>query len=308
VIGRGTTSLGLAVVLAALAVYPFWGSGYGVRSMLQLFMWIALAGSWNIISGLTGYVSFGHVAFFGAGAYATAILIVKAAWSWPAAALAGGGVAVLLALVIGYPCLRLKGPYFAIAMLGLNEVLRALVSYFEGLTGGGLGLSLPTLDATFPIYYAMGLIAAAVTGLTYTIVTSRFGLRLMTIREDEVAAEAMGIDTFRHKLYAFLLSAVGAGIVGGLAARDQGYIEPISVFPLLTTITMIVMALFGGKGTVWGPVLGAVVLFVFQEVVWARFIYLHQLFFGAIIVAVVLMMPRGVLGLLQMRYRLPRTI
>jgi branched-chain amino acid transport system permease protein len=308
VIGRGTTSLGLAVVLAALAVYPFWGSGYGVRSMLQLFMWIALAGSWNIISGLTGYVSFGHVAFFGAGAYATAILIVKAAWSWPAAALAGGGVAVLLALVIGYPCLRLKGPYFAIAMLGLNEVLRALVSYFEGLTGGGLGLSLPTLDATFPIYYAMGLIAAAVTGLTYTIVTSRFGLRLMTIREDEVAAEAMGIDTFRHKLYAFLLSAVGAGIVGGLAARDQGYIEPISVFPLLTTITMIVMALFGGKGTVWGPVLGAVVLFVFQEVVWARFIYLHQLFFGGIIVAVVLMMPRGVLGLLQMRYRLPRTI
>jgi branched-chain amino acid transport system permease protein len=139
-------------------------------------------------------------------------------------------------------------------------------------------------------------------------VTSRFGLRLMTIREDEVAAEAMGIDTFRHKLYAFLLSAVGAGIVGGLAARDQGYIEPISVFPLLTTITMIVMALFGGKGTVWGPVLGAAVLFVFQEVVWARFIYLHQLFFGAIIVAVVLLMPRGVLGLLQMKYRLPRTI
>jgi branched-chain amino acid transport system permease protein len=308
VIGKGTTSLGLAVILGALAVYPFWGSGYGVRSMLQLFMWIALAGSWNIISGLTGYVSFGHVAFFGAGAYATAILIVKAAWSWPAAALAGGVVAVLLALVIGYPCLRLKGPYFAIAMLGLNEVLRALVSYFEGLTGGGLGLSLPTLDATRPIYYAMGLIAVAVTGLTYSIVTSRFGLRLMTIREDEVAAEAMGIDTFRHKLYAFLLSAVGAGIVGGLAARDQGYIEPISVFPLLTTITMIVMALFGGKGTVWGPVLGAVVLFVFQEVVWARFIYLHQLFFGAIIVAVVLMMPRGVLGLLQMRYRLPRTI
>jgi branched-chain amino acid transport system permease protein len=308
VTGQRATLLGLVVLLGALAAYPLWGSGYGVRSMLQLFMWIALAGSWNIISGLTGYVSFGHVAFFGAGAYTTAILIVKASWSWPAAALAGGVVAVLLAVVIGYPCLRLKGPYFAIAMLGLNEVLRALVSYFEGLTGGGLGLSLPTLDATFDIYYAMGLIAVAVTALTYAIVTSRFGLRLMTIREDEVAAEAMGIDTFRHKLYAFLLSAVGAGIVGGLAARDQGYIEPISVFPLLTTITMIVMALFGGKGTVWGPVLGAAVLFVFQEVVWARFIYLHQLFFGAIIVAVVLLMPRGVLGLLQMKYRLPRTI
>jgi branched-chain amino acid transport system permease protein len=213
-----------------------------------------------------------------------------------------------LAVVIGWPCLRLKGPYFAIAMLGLNEVLRVIVSYYEGLTGGGNGLSLPTLHASVAIYYAMGLVALAVTAVTYLIITSRFGLRLMTIREDEVAAEAMGIDTFRHKLYAFLLSAVGPGIVGGLAARDQGYIEPLSVFPLITTITMIVMALFGGKGTIWGPVLGAVVLSSFQELVWARFIYLHQLLFGAIIVAVVLLMPRGILGVLQQKYNLPRTI
>ena len=227
---------GLVLIAVALAVYPSFGTGYGVRASLQLFMWIALAGSWNLISGLTGYVSFGHVAFFGIGAYTAAILIASAGWPWPLAC------------------------------------------------------------------------AAAVTALTYVIVTSRFGLRLMTIREDEVAAEAMGIDTARHKLYAFLLSAIAPGIVGGLAARDQGYIEPISVFPLATTITMIVMVLFGGKGTVWGPVLGAVVLFVSQEVVWARFPYLHQLLFGAIIVAVVLLMPRGVLGLLQIKYRLPRTV
>ena len=296
------------MLLAALAVYPAFGTGYGVRAMLQIFMWIALAGSWNIISGLTGYVSFGHVAFFGAGAYAGAILIANAGWPWVPAAAAGGVAACVLALVIGYPCLRLKGPYFAIAMLGLNEVLRALVSYFEALTGGGSGLSLPTLHATVPIYYAMAGTAAAVTLLTFLIITSRFGLRLMTIREDELAAEAMGIDTARHKLYAFLLSAAGPGIAGALAARDQGYIEPISVFPLATTITMIVMALFGGKGTVWGPVLGAVVLFVAQELVWARFPYVHQLLFGAIIVAVVLLMPRGVLGILQLKYRLPRTI
>ncbi|HEY3067692.1 MAG TPA: branched-chain amino acid ABC transporter permease [Methylomirabilota bacterium] len=293
---------------AATVVYPLVGTGYGVRALLQMFMWIALAGSWNLISGLTGYVSFGHVAFFGAGAYTAAILIIDVRWPWLAAALAGGVVACLLALLIGYPCLRLKGPYFAIAMLGLNEVLRALVSYFEGFTGGGSGLSLPTLQVTERVYYVTALTAAGVTLLTYLIVTSRFGLRLMTIREDEVAAEAMGIDTFRHKLYAFLLSAVAPGIVGGLAARDQGYIEPISVFPLVTTITMIVMVLFGGKGTVWGPVLGAIVLFVAQELVWARFPYYHQLLFGAIIVAVVLLMPRGVLGVLQQKYRLPRTI
>lgn len=300
--------VGLGALLVVLAVYPMHGTGYGVRTMLQLFMWIALAQSWNLISGLTGYVSFGHVAFFGMGAYTAGILIGTVGWAWPPACLAGGVTAMLLALVIGWPCLRLKGPYFAIAMLGLNEVLRVIVSYYEGLTGGGNGLSLPTLHASVPIYYAMGLVALAVTAGAYLIITSRFGLRLMTIREDEVAAEAMGIDTLRHKLYAFLLSAVGPGLVGGLAARDQGYIEPLSVFPLITTITMIVMALFGGKGTIWGPVLGAVVLFTFQELVWARFIYLHQLLFGAIIVAVVLLMPRGILGVLQQKYNLPRTI
>ena len=298
----------LVVVLLALAAYPAFGTGYGRRAMLQIFMWIALAGSWNLISGLTGYVSFGHVAFFGAGAYAGAILIASAGWGWPVAALAGGAAAGLLALIIGWPCLRLKGPYFAIAMLGLNEVLRALVSYFEGLTGGGNGLSMPTLDATVPIYYAMGLTAVIVTLGARLIIGSRFGLRLMTIREDEVAAEAMGIHTFRHKLIAFLLSSIGPGVAGALAARDQGYIEPLSVFPLATTITMIVMTLFGGKGTVWGPVLGAVVLFVAQEIVWARYPYIHPLLFGAIIVAVVLAMPRGVLGLVQRKYRLPRTI
>jgi branched-chain amino acid transport system permease protein len=298
----------LAVLVLALAVYPIFGSGYGTRSVLQVFMWIALAGSWNLISGLTGYVSFGHVAFFGAGAYTAGILIASSGWSWPFAALAGGIAAVVLALGIGVPCLRLKGPYFAIAMLGLNEVLRALVSYFERLTGGGNGLSLPTLDATVPVYYAMGLTAGAVTLGARLIIGSRFGLRLMTIREDEVAAEAMGIPTFRHKLCAFLISAIGPGIVGALTARDQGYIEPLSVFPLATTITMIVMTLFGGKGTVWGPVLGAAVLFVAQELVWARYPYVHPLLFGAIIVAVVLAMPRGVLGLLQTKYRLPRTI
>jgi len=303
-----------AILLAAaggilvLGLYPLVASGYGIRFMLQLFMWVALAQSWNLISGLTGYVSFGHVAFFGTGAYATAILVTTHGWHWAGAAVGGGVAAALLALLIGYPCLRLKGPYFAISMLGLNEVMRVLVSYFEGLTGGGLGLSLPTLYASVAIYYAMGLAALAATGAAHLIITSRFGLRLMTIREDEVAAEAMGIDTARYKLYAFLLSAFVPGVVGGLFARDLGYIEPVAVFPLAFTITMIVMALFGGKGTVWGPVLGAAALFVFQELVWARFLYLHQILFGAIIILVVLFVPRGILGVLQQRYRLPRYV
>ncbi len=295
-------------ILAGLAVMPFFVSNYIVTFTIQMFMWIALAGSWNLISGFTGYVSFGHVAFFGTGAYTAAILIGKAGWHWVPAGLAGSMTAATLALIIGYPCLRLKGPYFAIAMLGLNEVVRALVSYFEGLTGGGSGISLQPILSLQPIYYAMGGVALAVVLLTYRIITSRFGLRLFSIREDELAAEVMGIHTARLKLYAFLLSAAGPGIVGGFYAWYASHIEPLGTFQLLTTITMIIMCLFGGKGTVLGPVVGATALSIFQELVWVRFLFVHQAIFGALIVGVVLLMPKGILGVIQERYRLPRTI
>ncbi len=296
------------LILAGLSMLPFYVSNYIVTFTIQTFMWIALAGSWNLISGLTGYVSFGHVAFFGTGAYTAAILISKAGWHWLPAALTGSVTAASLALIIGYPCLRLKGPYFAIAMLGLNEVVRALVSYFDSLTGGGSGITLSPIHSILPLYYAMGGIALAGAMITYWIITSRFGLRLLSIREDETAAEAMGINTAALKLYAFLISAALPGIVGGFYARYVSHIEPIGTFPLLTTITMIVMCLFGGKGTIFGPILGATLLSIFQELVWARFLFLHEAIFGAIIIFVVLLMPRGILGALQQRYRLPRTI
>jgi branched-chain amino acid transport system permease protein len=295
-------------IVAVLAMLPALLSGYHVSFLIQVFMWIALAGSWNIISGFTGYVSFGHVAFFGIGTYTAALLITKAGWHWLPAGLAGSIPAMVLALVIGYPCLRLKGPYFAISMLGLNEVVRALVSYFEGFTGGGSGISLPPIVATVPVYYAMGAVALTVPLVTYFIITSRFGLRLLSIREDELAAEAMGINTARHKLYAFLLSAAFPGIVGGFYAWYASHVEPMSVFPLITTITMIIMCLLGGSGTVLGPVLGAVLLSIFQEMVWARFLWVHQALLGTLIVAVVLLMPRGILGILRQYYSLPRAI
>jgi len=295
-------------IVAVLALLPAILSGYHISFMIQMFMWVALAGSWNLISGLTGYVSFGHVAFFGVGTYTAALLITKAGWHWLAAGLAGCIPAMLLALVIGYPCLRLKGPYFAISMLGLNEVVRALVSYFEGFTGGGSGISLPPIVAIVPVYYAMAAAAIVVTVVTYLIITSRFGLRLLAIREDELAADAMGINTAAYKLYAFLLSAAFPGIVGGFYAWYASHVEPMSVFPLITTITMIIMCLFGGSGTVLGPVLGAVLLSIMQELVWARFLWVHQALLGALIVAVVLLMPRGILGILRHHFRLPRAI
>lgn len=298
----------VVVILAGLAIVPFFVSNYIVTFAIQIFMWITLAESWNLISGLTGYVSFGHVAFFGTGAYTAAILISKAGWHWFPAGLTGSVTAAALALIIGYPCLRLKGPYFAIAMLGLNEVLRALVSYFENLTGGGNGITLTPIVSILPVYYAMGGVALAVVLLTWRILTSRFGLRLLSIREDELAAEAMGTNTSLLKLYAFLLSAAFPGIVGGFYAWYLSHIEPVGTFALLTTITMIIMCLFGGKGTVLGPVVGAFLLSIFQEMVWARFLFIHQAIFGALIIGIVLLMPKGILGVLQERYRLPRTI
>lgn len=289
----------LLLALAALVVLPFQATQYRITQFLQLFMWIALAGSWNIISGYTGYVSFGHVAFFGMGAYTAALLIAGLGVNWLAASLAGGVMAALLAVAIGWPCLRLKGPYFAIAMLGLNEVMRIIASSWESLTKGGTGITLPPVLNIVPLYFAMGLTAVGVAVVSRLIVRSKFGLRLISIREDEIAAEAMGINTARHKLAAFVLSAVGPGVVGGFFADYTSYIEPVSVFPVLTTVTMIIMTLFGGQGTVLGPVIGATSLYFIQDYVWARFLFLHQAFFGALIVVVVLFMPRGIIGLLR---------
>jgi len=294
------------LVAAALVALPSQATQYRITQFLQLFMWIALAGSWNIISGYTGYVSFGHVAFFGMGAYTGALLISRLGVHWLLASGAGGGMAALLAAAIGWPCLRLKGPYFAIAMLGLNEVMRIIASSWESLTKGGTGITLPPVLNIVPLYFAMGLTALGVACLSRAIVRSKFGLRLIAIREDEVAAEAMGINTARHKLAAFMLSAVGPGVVGGLFADYTSYIEPVSVFPVLTTVTMIIMTLFGGQGTVLGPVIGAASLYFIQDYVWARFLFLHQTLFGALIVAVVLYMPRGMMGLLRDRGWVPR--
>ena len=305
---RWLAALMAGMILAGLGIMPLYVSNYIITFTLQTFMWIALAQSWNLISGLTGYVSFGHVAFFGTGAYTAAILISKVGWHWLPASLMGSITAASLALLIGYPCLRLKGPYFAISMLGLNEVVRALVSYFDSLTGGGSGITLSPMNSILPLYYAMGGVALAGLVITYWVLTSRFGLRLLSIRENELAAEVMGIPTAALKLYAFLLSAALPGIVGGFYARYVTHIEPLGTFPLITTITMIVMCLFGGRGTIFGPVLGATLLSLFQEWAWSRFLYFHEAIFGAIIVLVILLMPRGILGVLQQRYRLPRIV
>ena len=301
----------LALAVVVLATLPLWATGSLVGFLLLTFMYVALASSWNLISGFTGYVSFGHAAFFGIGAYAAGILLTRKLLPmtvpWPAAMVVAGLTAALLALVLGYPALRLRGPYFAIAMLGLAEAVRVAVTLAEPLTGGGKGMSLlPTL-VDVPAYYAMGLLAALAIGLTYWVATSPIGLRLLSIREDEVAAEVVGVRTTLHKLTTFCVSAAIAGVAGGLYAWKQAYIDPTTVFAAGLTVRAIAMTMFGGQGTVWGPVIGAVVLTWTGEQLWARFPFLHTALFGAMIIAILLFLPGGVIALLQDRGWMPRS-
>jgi branched-chain amino acid transport system permease protein len=152
----------------------------------------------------------------------------------------------------------------------------------------------------------MGLVALATVGTTYVIANSKFGLRLLAIREDEIGAEVMGINTTFYKLAAFVLSAFFAGVVGGIYAWHMSYIEPESSFALLVTIEMIIMAMFGGRATVLGPVIGATSLYLASEMVWARFPEAHLAVYGLLIIVVVLYMPQGVMGMMRQRDWVPR--
>ena len=296
----------LGLVLAVLAILPFVLPNYRTALLLLTFMYITLASSWNIMAGYTGYVSFGHAAFFGLGAYTAALLIIRLGVPWVAAAFAGALVAALLALPLGFILLRLRGPYFTISMLGLAAALEVGANTWVALTRGGAGLNLPPAISLVQVYFAMGLAMLAVVALSYRIITSRYGLRLVAIREDEQAAEAMGINTTAHKVSAFVISAFFPGLVGGFYAWHLSYIDPNSVFRPILSVGMVIMTMFGGIGTVTGPVLGGALLSLFAEAFWARLPELHRGVYGALIVVVVLLLPGGIMNLLKSRGILPQ--
>jgi branched-chain amino acid transport system permease protein len=290
-------NLALIVVFGlALAVVPGTVSVY-LRSFLMFtMMYVVLALSWNIISGFTGYTSFGHVAFYGIGAYTCAILVADYDWHWIPTLLVGAVVAALVALAIGYPVLRLKGPYFAIAMLGAAEGTRVIATVWDSLTHGGLGISLPNVENSFPTYYAMLILMVLTIAVAYVVGHSRFGVRLNAIREDEVAAEALGVNTTLYKLAAFGLSAIFPAAAGGIQAYKVLYIDPPSVFFVQITIAMALMSMLGGKGTVVGPIVGAVLLYTIQELTWVNFPTAHLIAYGLFIIIVARFMPRGLMG------------
>ena len=297
----------LAATLIFLAVLPTFADRYFINFFLLLFMYLTLAGSWNIITGYVGYLALGHASFFGVGAYVSALLIVDFGVFWPIAALAGGVGAAICAAIMGGICLRLRHIFFAIATLAFSEAIRVIFLSWDDVTYGGWGISLPLYPYLAPFYYFMAGCALATLLMTYFLARSNFGLRLLAIREDEDAAETVGVDTTRHKIIAFVMSAVLCGVAGGVYAPYITYIEPVSTFSVWITTQLIVMAVFGGTGTIWGPVIGVVLLATIQEIFWANFPFVHRVLFGALIVGTILWMPQGLIEILKTRGLLPRS-
>lgn len=300
----------LAVATVGLILLPGRANDYTVSLTLTVLLTVCMASSWNIISGFSGYTSFGHAGFFGIGAYTGALLVYHETVHWAVAILLAGLMTTAIALVIGYPTLRLRGPYFAITMLGLTELARIIVTAWESLTFGGSGVYLPILYARsdwLTNYYAMLVLAVVVVLISYTVGTSRFGLRLLSIRDDEGAAQAMGVSTTMHKLAAFGLSSFFPGAAGAIYARHTGYIDPLTVFAVIWSIRAIATSMLGGQGTILGPVIGAVALTLVSEQVWALEPNSYQMIFGGLIVLVVLFMPGGLISLLQRWEWLPRS-
>ncbi len=302
----------LAAVAAVLVTLPLWLSAYWVRIATGVLMWAGLACSWNIVGGYAGYINFGHGAFFGIGAYSTAILMGdRFALPFLPTVPVGLVVAAAVAAAIGAPTLRLRGAYFAIATWAFAEVLFEVATLLE-ITGGTGGLSLPPLlDERF-FYYAMLAAAAATYALCYWLLErSRFGYRLKALRDHEIAAETMGIDTATAKVQAFALSAAIAAVFGSIYAYWVTFIDPPSVLGGDLTDQMVVMVLLGGLGHPWGPAVGAAALYLINRFFWATWgdtaAYIAVL--GLVIAAVVLFLPDGLISLWRgvPRRRLLRT-
>ncbi|MDX1521252.1 MAG: branched-chain amino acid ABC transporter permease [Anaerolineae bacterium] len=275
-------------------------------SFTQMFILITLASNWNLTGGLTGYVDFGHAVFFGLGAYGTGILMGQPPWNlwpealtgwpfWPAL-LVGGVVAAVFAILIGSATLRLKGPYFSIAMLGTFVAMRELVRVARPLTGGGVGLTLPPYLNRPLFYYLTLIMAGLVVALMWWIRRTEFGSTLIAIREDEVGAEMRGINTTLHKITAFWIAAFLSGLVGGMWAYQNTFIDPDIVFLPNRTVDMVMMTMLGGLGTVAGPVIGAATIYWLRDVVWSNLLLYHQIFEGILLIIIVLFAPEGIVG------------
>lgn len=308
---RNLLIVALVVAVLALAFLPIWMGPFYTRVLQLFFFSAALAVAWNILGGYSGYWSFGHTAFIGMGAFAAAHLVNRIGtigtgpFSMVLPVLFAGLLCGVAALIIAYPILKLRGIYFAIAMLGVSQVAGELVTNIKWFQGGvGVFLASPVPAGVPPedfYYYIFGALLLISLGISAWVRHSRFGYALLAVREDEDTAMMLGVATERYKIAAFVLSATMVGILGAVYGYSTGYFTTGSVFRLDFSLNMIVFCLIGGVGTLFGPVIGTAVMLFLTQVLLSRFLDIHLLITGGVVVAIILLVPGGVLGTIRNR-------
>ncbi|CAK7258820.1 MULTISPECIES: branched-chain amino acid ABC transporter permease [unclassified Shinella] len=298
------TLLGLLVaglVLAALAALPLFAGPYAVTLMIGMTGYVVLATAWGLFSGPTRYVSLATVAFFGIGAYTVGVL--SETLPYPLVLLVAALIGLAVALVVGLSTLRLAGVYFVIFTFGLAELIRQLVTWYEVNVTGTLGRYIFLPVTPEGIYWQLLALAAATFLFSWGVGRTRWGLALKVIGDDEVVASHCGIDITRLKLALFAVSAVIITLVGAIQAPRWTYIEPSIVFnPTISFLTLI-MALLGGADRLWGPLLGAIPLFLLFEWLSANFPNHYPIILGLVFIAIVFLLPKGVLAAVESRLR-----
>ncbi len=297
----------IVAVTALLAVFPLVvQSDYFRHIFILSLIWVVVGSSWNLIAGYTGQVSFGHAIFFGVGAYTAGLCVTKlqiSAW-W--GMLLGGPAAVLIGLFIGWVCFRLRGPYFALATLAIGEIIRLITITWVDLTEGMQGILIIKTFRNKTAYYFIAFLLAAVCLYTiYKVIRSKWGYYFVAIREDQDAAEALGVSSFRYKSLSLAISAFFTGAAGAFYMNYMGFIDPEVVFSLhFISIMAILVGIIGGVGTLTGPAVGAFIMVLLQETFRSSFFgYLprwvseaHSLAFGLLVIFVIRYMANGVVG------------
>jgi branched-chain amino acid transport system permease protein len=289
------------VLLIAFAFVPLLHNSYYENLGRGILMFATLSLGWNMIGGYTGYVSFGNVVYFGLGAYTTAALwqhwhVQNVAVCVICAILVG----VTFALILGIPILRLHGHYFGIATLGIALAVQEIITNVDWL-GGGSGFTVRQLESFSTYYYAMWIVCALSMLATFFIARSKLGYALVAIRENEDAAAVLGVNPTRYKVTAWAISAAMAAAAGAVFSGANGFIDGPTAFAIDNNVFPIVMTILGGAGTVAGPLVGALILTAIDETLWSHFPQVHTLFFGLVIVVVVVFLPRGILWLVTLR-------
>ena len=293
----------LAIALVLVALLPWIGTPTLVQFAINALLLATLAQGWNIIGGYTGYASFGNSVFYGLGTYGTAVAMTTYQLPFGVGLAIGAVLAVVFAIVLGIPVLRLRGHYFAIATLGLAQVMTAIVSNLE-IAGRNVGIVMPLLKGdTLFLELSLALLVFA-TLAVWWISRSRFGYGLIAIRENEDAAQVMGVNVTMYKVLAFALAALFSSLAGGIHGYWITFVDPASAFDITLNVKMIIMAVFGGPGSVLGPVIGALLLSGVSEVLAAQITSLASVFFGMVIVIAVVFMPHGLADLARRFKRL----